>query len=490
MQRPTRREFMRLAAAAPLAVSAAAAAAETAPAGRPNLVFVLIDDLRFDALRCLGHPWVDTPHLDALAAGGMVFDRAYVTTALCSPSRASMLTSTYAHRHGVLDNTTPLPEDLVLFPALLRASGYRTAFVGKWHMGGKDQGGHPAFDRWVSFPGQGNYFDQPLTVDGAREAGAGYLTDVLTDHAVRFVDESKAGPFCLILSHKATHAEFQPAPRHRGCYADKRYPRPASMADTEENYRGKPAWVKAQRTSWHGVDGMYDKKVDYDDFTRAYAETLRAVDDSVGRVVEALRGAGQLDNTLIVFTSDNGFLFGEHGLIDKRCFYEPSIRVPMIAHWPGVIAPGTRCAKPVTNLDHAPAFLQAAGIEAPATFQGRSYLPFLRGEDEPWREGFVYQYFWERSFPQTPTVLGLHTGRYKFAQYHGIWDFYELYDLDNDPHEMNNLLAGCIQDSQAGELDHLLPGMVPPETAALFKQLRKRLREELAAIGCRAEPRW
>lgn len=485
----TRREFLHLASAA-TAAAALPAVAATASAKRPNFVFILIDDLRYDALRCLGHPWLDTPHLDALAAGGMIFDRSYVTTSLCSPSRASILTSTYAHKHGVLDNVTSLPDNLTLFPALLRNAGYRTSFIGKWHMGGKEQGGHPAFDHWVSFPGQGNYMGQTLNVDGESVKQDGYITDVLTDYAVNFMDKSKQDPFCLFLSHKATHASFIPAPRHKGCYADKTYPRPASMENTEENYRGKPAWVRAQRDSWHGVDGMYDKKVDYDDFTRDYAETVRAVDDSVGRVVDQLRASGQLENTLIVFTSDNGFLFGDHGLIDKRCFYEPSVRVPMIAHWPGVVAPGTHCAKPVINLDHGPTFLEAAGIGLPDTFQGRSYLSLLKGEEAEWREAFVYEYFWERSFPQTPTVLGLHTGRYKFAQYHGIWDKYELYDLDNDPEEMNNLLGDFIATTESGTLDNLIAREASGEIGELFRRMRKGLSDELEKIGCSAEPRW
>jgi N-acetylglucosamine-6-sulfatase len=488
----SRREFLQLAGAAPLAAALGAGAAPAAAPGaaRPNIVFILIDDLRYDALRCLGHPWLDTPHLDALAAGGMIFDRAYVTTALCSPSRASILTSTYAHRHGVLDNNTPLPQDLTLYPALLREAAYRTAFIGKWHMGGGSGGAYPGFDRWVSFPGQGNYEAQTLNVDGASVPTTGYLTDVLADYAVQFIQEPKAGPFCLFLAHKATHADFIPAPRHKGCYADKTYPHPASMANTDENYRGKPAWVRAQRDSWHGVDGMYNKTKDFDQFTRDYAETVRAVDDSVGRVVEALRAAGQLENTLLVFTSDNGFQFGEHGLIDKRTFYEASIRVPMIVHWPGKVAPGSRCRHATINLDHAPTFLEAAGITVPGAFQGRSYLPLLRGESPEWREAFLYEYFWERNFPQTPTVLGLHTGRHKLFQYHGIWDRYELYDLDTDPDEMNNLLADYMVTTESGELDGHIARAATGDTGELFKQLRKALREQLQATGCRPEPLW
>lgn len=487
----TRREFLGMAAAAaPVVAAAGATTLAPTPGKRPNMVFILIDDLRFDALRCLGHPWVDTPHLDALAAGGMIFERSYVTTSLCSPSRASILTSTYAHRHGVLDNNTPLPDTLATYPALLQGVGYRTAFIGKWHMGGGHKAAAPGFDRWVSFPGQGVYMDQPMNVDGTEVPGAGYITDVLTDHATRFIDESKEGPFCLFLAHKATHAEFTPAPRHKGCYADKEPVRPATFANTEENYAGRPAWVRAQRSSWHGVDGMYNKATHFAPFYRNYMETVRAVDDSVGRVVETLKAAGQYENTLIVFTSDNGFLLGDHGLIDKRCFYEPSIRVPMIAHWAGVVAPGSKCSQPVLNIDHAPTFLEMAGIAVPEQFQGRSYLELLRGNKPEWREAFLYEYFWERSFPQTPTVLGLHTGRYKFAQYHGIWDRYEMYDLESDPLEQHNLLGDFLQSTEAGELDAHIMRTAEGETKELFKRLRKLLAKQLEETGCRAEPRW
>lgn len=487
----TRREFLQLAGAAPLALHAGAALGATPPATRrPNFVFILIDDLAYGALRCLGHPWVDTPHLDALAGGGAIFERAYVTTALCSPSRASILTSLYAHKHRVLDNGTPLPDKLATYPALLHDAGYRNAFIGKWHMGGGLKQAAPGFDHWVTFPGQGEYNGQKITVDGV-EAEAGYITDTLTDYAVRFIEQSAGGPFSLFLAHKATHHPFKPAERHKDCYKDKVYPRPTSMADTDENYRGKPAWVRAQRASWHGVDGMYNKATDFDRYTREYSETLRAVDDSVGRVVEALRAAKQLDNTVIVFTGDNGLQFGEHGLIDKRTFYEASIRVPMIVHWPGVVKPGRRIKEAVLNIDHAPTFLEAAGIAAPEGFQGRSYLSLLRGEQPEWREAFLYEYFWERSFPQTPTVLGLHTGRYKFAQYHGVWDKYELYDLENDPDEMNNLLAEYMVSTEGGELDGLIARKSKgTPLGELYTTLRKQLNEQLKQTGCAPEPRW
>ncbi|MBI2434969.1 MAG: sulfatase [Candidatus Hydrogenedentes bacterium] len=487
-----RRDFLQYSmAGACAAVTATRGAAQAAAAARPrNMVFILIDDMRFDGMSCAGHPFLQTPRLDALASTGMMFERAYVTTALCSPSRASILTGTYAHRHGVLDNATPLPEELPIFPQALQQAGYRTAFIGKWHMGGESDAPRAGFDHWVSFRGQGVYVDPQFNINGARQQVTGYVTDLLTDQAVDFLKGSQDKPFFLYLSHKAVHANFTPAPRHAGCYAQEKFPRPVSMADTDENYRGKPQWVRAQRASWHGVDGMYNKEVDFDDFVVQYAETLRAVDDSVGRVVDTLRELELLDSTLILFTSDNGFLMGEHGLIDKRCMYEPSIRVPLIAHCPNLIAAGSHSSSLVTNVDVAPTILEAAGLDAPESFQGRSFLPVLRGEESGGREVFLYEYFWERSFSQTPTVLGVHDGRYKFMQYHGVWDTYELYDLQADPNEMHNLLGDLQITTQGGTLDNLINHQAAPDLLALIKRMQGLLREQLAATGCRPEPRW
>ena len=304
-------------------------------AGEPrNIVFIFTDDQRFDGLG-LRNDYFETPHLDRLAEGGVLFENAFVTTSLCSPSRASILSGLYAHTHQVLDNSTAMPRDLRTFPVGLQDAGYETAFIGKWHMGGASDDPRPGFDHWVSFRGQGPYVDPTLNINGTRVEREGYTTDLLTDYAVEFLrGQDDDRPFLLYLSHKAVHAPFTPAERHRGAYSDRGYVRPPSMADTEANYRGKPDWVRAQRRSWHGVDGMYDGRTDFDRFVQEYAEALMAVDDSVGRVAATLDELGLLDSTLLVFMSDNGFQFGEHGLIDKRTMYEASIRVPLIVHCP------------------------------------------------------------------------------------------------------------------------------------------------------------
>ncbi|MFB3827724.1 MAG: sulfatase-like hydrolase/transferase, partial [Bryobacteraceae bacterium] len=307
----TRKGFLQSAAAA-------AAAPLLGQAKKRNLVFILIDDLRFDMMGCMGHPFLKTPNIDRLARGGVLFRNAFVTTSLCSPSRASILTGQYVHAHGVTDNVSPLPSRLVTFPQILQKNGYKTALIGKWHMGGDTDAPRPGFDRWVSFRGQGEYTNPAMNFDGTRRQLKGYVTDIITDEAVRFIRENAARPFMLYVGHKGVHADFFPAERHKNMYSDVAIPHPKSMADTEENYRGKPDWVRRQRNSWHGVDGMYNHRIKFDDFYRDYCRTLMAVDESLGTILNELEQKRLLNDTLIVFMGDNGFQFGEHGLIDKR----------------------------------------------------------------------------------------------------------------------------------------------------------------------------
>lgn len=489
-QSSTRRDFMKTASVAALSYAASPAwAGDGTQPARRNIIFILIDDLRFDGMGML-NPFFETPTLDALARNGVLFDKAFVTTSLCSPSRASILSGQYAHRHGVLDNNTLLPKDTPTFPQELKRGGYRTGFVGKWHMGASSDAPQPGFDRWVGFKGQGNYRNQTFNVDGKEVPSTGYITDMLTDYAVDFLRQPSEAPFFLYLSHKAVHAEFDPPDRYQGSYSQRDFQRPVSMADTEENYAGKPAWVRAQRNSWHGVDGMYNKKTDFDTFVRRYAETMRGVDDSVARIVATLSELGRLEDTLIVFTSDNGFQFGEHGLIDKRTMYEASIRVPLLAHCPGLFKGGLRRQEQILNIDLAPTLIEAAGLRVPDTMQGTSFHGLLTGERSDWREDWLYEYFWERSFPQTPSVLGVRSNHYKFMQYHGIWDRYELYDLEKDPDEKHNLLGDFMVRAEGGPLDALIRGQAPEPVRGVFLDMKKRLERLLEETGCAPEPTW
>lgn len=411
-----------------------------------NIILVLSDDHRFDFMGFMdaAPEWLKTPALDRMAAGGAHLANAFVTTSLCSPSRASILTGRYAYHHGVVDNTTPVPAGTVFFPQYLQQAGYATAYVGKWHMGEADDAPQPGFDHWVSFRGQGVYLNPTLNVDGERRQYQGYTSDVLTDFALEWLRERRRAPqqsFFLILSHKAVHANFIPAPRHAGRYADVPIPYPETMASTVASYRTKPRWVEAQRYSWHGVDYMYHGQFDFDTFYRRYAETLLALDENLERVLDYLDESGLAQETLVLYMGDNGFLLGEHGLIDKRHAYEESMRVPMLAYAPGFIPAGTTITDLVRNIDVAPTMLELAGVTSGHEMDGRSFLPALRGEPLPEGGEFLYVYYWEYAFPHTPTTFALRGDRYKYIYYHGVWDLQELYDLETDPHERYNLIG-------------------------------------------------
>jgi N-acetylglucosamine-6-sulfatase len=428
-----------------LVLLACTALAANAQQAQPrNIVFILSDDHRYDFMGF--HPnapaFLQTPALDRLAAEGAHVRNAFVTTSLCSPSRASILTGQYAFKHEVVDNSRAIRKDAVFFPELLQKAGYRTAFIGKWHMGGHTDEPQKGFDHWVSFPGQGQYFDQPLNINGERREMKGYITDVLTEQAVEWLKkQNRNTPFLLYLSHKAVHAEFYPAPRHAGRYKDVELKYPVTMAATERNYRDKPRWVREQRFGWHGVDYMYHGDFDFDTFYRRYTETLLALDEGVGRVLAQLEKSGLAKNTIVVYMGDNGFSFGEHGLIDKRHAYEESIRVPMLAWAPGLIPAGSKVDPMVLNVDVAPTLLDYAGIARPEWMDGSSFLQMLQGKKvEDWRTSFVYTYYWEFNYPHTPTVYALREDRYKYMFYHGIWDRNELYDLQADPIERVNLI--------------------------------------------------
>lgn len=417
-----------------------------------NIVFILVDDLRYDIFGFMGHPFIETPNIDALASEGVQFQNAFVTTSLCSPSRASFLTGQYMHHHKVVDNSTPIRHGTKTFPMYLQEAGYETAFIGKWHMGGSSDAVRPGFDHWVSFPGQGTYAPekQMINVNGTRVPRTKYMTDELTDYAEDWL-ESRQGdqPFMLYLSHKGVHGLYDPAERHRDRYLDSSFQVPDDVATPPRANEQKPMWVQNQRNSWHGVDFPYYGRSgqSLEEMYRHYCEMILSIDDSVERVRATLRAGGHMHDTMIIFTSDGGHLWGEHGLIDKRCAYEPSMRIPLLVHAPGIIKSGIIVDALVANIDVAPTLLDLAGVDIPHTMDGQSFLPMLQidhGVPADWRESLLYEYYWEPSFPMTPTTFALRGDRYKFIQYHGIWDFDELYDLETDPGEKNNLILNLI----------------------------------------------
>jgi len=445
-------------------------------AGRPNIVFILIDDLRYDTFGFMGHPFVETPHIDALAKGGLQFTNAFVTSSLCSPSRASFLTGRYMHNHKVVDNVDRMPEGTLTFPQLLQKADYQTAFVGKWHMGGSSSAPRAGFDHWVSFPGQSTYAPgkHTLNINGKLVPRQKYMTDELTDYAVEWLDDRTGDePFLLYLSHKGVHGLYDPAERHRDRYQDAKFDLPASMANTRENYVGKPMWVQDQRNSWHGVEFPYygRSKQSLSEMYRHYCEMILSIDDSVGRVMGTLQKRKLDRNTLVLFTSDGGHFWGEHGLIDKRCAYEESIRIPLLAYGPLLIKPGNKCDAIVTNIDVAPTLLELAGLTVPDWIDGRSFAGLFKdpsATDLP-RESLLYEYYWEPQFPQTPTMFCLRGDRFKLIQYHGIWDTDELYDIANDPRETRNLIR-------------------EPEHRQRVTQMRKQLHQRLKETGGLAIP--
>ena len=413
-----------------------------------NVVFILSDDHRYDFMGFHedGPDFLETPAMDRMRNEGAHLENAFVTTSLCSPSRASILTGQYAHNHGVVDNSTRVPDGTTFFPEHLQEEDYRTAFIGKWHMGRSSAEPRPGFDHWVSFRGQGVYNNPTLNVNGDEVERQGYMTDLLTDYALDWLDQQqdREEPFFLYLSHKAVHSDFDPAERHEGTYSDVTPDYPPSMKNTESNYRTKPDWVKEQRFSWHGVDYMYHGRTGFDRLYRDYSESLMALDESIGAVLDRLEERGMAENTLVVYMGDNGFLLGEHGLIDKRNAYEESIRVPMLAWAPGYIDPGSTVESLVRNIDVAPTIFDLSGTSASSmNMDGTSFLGLLEGgtsSGPDQNRAFLYEYYWEHAFPHTPTTFALRGDRFKYVYYHGVWGLNELYDLQNDPNERHNLV--------------------------------------------------
>ena len=435
---------------------------------RRNIIFVLTDDQRYDALGFMkAQPFLETPNMDRLAKEGAHCKNTFVTTSLCSPSRASILTGKYAFQHKIVDNNTPIPPGTTFFPQYLQKDGYKTAFIGKWHMGNTGDDPQPGFDHWISFKGQGSYLPSKdgLNIDGKHVPQKGYITDELTDYALDWLKQQpKDQPYFLYLSHKAVHADFIPAERYKGRYANAHFIPPVSEAPPTDPATPRPMWVQNQRNSWHGVEFPYHSDLSIADYYKRYAETLLAVDESLGKIMDLLEQRGELASTYIFLAGDNGFCFGEHGLIDKRQAYEESMRIPLVVRCPEVIPKGTVVSEMVANIDFMPTFLEAAGVTPPSGLAGQSFLPLLEGKKIPWRTDLLYAYYWERNFPQTPTIHAIRTDRYKYIHYYGIWDSDELYDLQEDPHELRNLIY-----SQAH--------------AQIIADLKKRMFAELEAKG-------
>ncbi len=452
---------------------APAAGVALATPRRPNIVFVLVDDMRWDDLGVGGHPFIETPHMDRLAGEGARFTNAFATTPLCSPSRASFLTGQYPHTNGIVDNTARPSHDLPVFPKALQQAGYRTGFFGKWHMG-NDDSPRPGFDHWVAMPGQGEAIDPSLNVDGQRVREKGYTTDLLTDYAERFIDRPSDAPFLVYLAHKAIHPNviqnddgsltplagqpggFVAADRHRGRYAGRPMPRRANAFAPPLD---KPALMRRIDR----LPPLGKATATTDEEIRGRLEMLLAVDDSLGRLRAILERKGVLDDTIIVFTSDHGYFYGEHGLNEeRRLAYEETIRIPLIVRYPRLATAGSTPAAMALSLDLAPTLLEVAGLTPDAAVQGRSLVPLLTGTAKDWRTSFLVEYFSDTVFPRIRTMgyVAARTGRHKYIQYRELQEMDELYDLEADPFEMTNLVArpeaAPVLQQMRGELQRLL----------------------------------
>ncbi len=454
-------------------------------AKQPNVLFILTDDQRWDCVSLNPKSIIATPNIDRLGHEGVYFPNHFCTTSLCSPSRASILSGLYAHAHGVLNNFTEYPDDMPTWPRLLQAAGYQTAYIGKYHMGEGNDDARRGFDYFVTHKGQGQYFDNEFRFNGGkRRLVKGYYTTVVTNMALDWLKQQSADkPWALMLGHKAPHSFYYPEPKYAHAFDHVNVPYPASAFLLADN----DAWYQERLDTWHGIYGpLFDYRKHWPDrspaavkdfaaMTRAYWGTILSVDDSVGLLYEFLQKTGQLDNTLIVFTADNGLLNGEQGMIDKRTAHEPSIRIPLVVRYPGLTPPTQpRVVDKMTlTVDFLPSILDVCGIGPIPKTHGRSWKPLAMGQAAPgWRTSFAYFYNYEQQFPFTPNVRAVRTAEWKYIHYpHGDGgpDRHkaDLFHLSADPAEAQNLIddpryAGKVAELRA-ELDRLLQatGAVP-----------------------------
>jgi N-acetylglucosamine-6-sulfatase len=396
-----------------------------------------------------------TPNIDRLAREGVRFANMFCTTSLCSPSRASILTGLYAHTHGVRDNFTELPTNLVHWPMRLRESGYETAYLGKWHMGENNDAPRPGFDFFATHKGQGKYFDTEWNINGAGTKRIdGYYTTIVTDMALDWLRRDHKGkPWALCIGHKAPHSFYTPEEKYAHVFDAVRVPYP----DTAFHLENVPSWIRQRLYTWHGIYGPLfgwrknfpndrpEGVKDFENMVHGYWGTILSVDDSLGRLFKYLEDTRQLDNTIVVFMGDNGLLEGEHGMVDKRTAHEPSLRIPLLVRYPG-LARGQVVQQQVLTLDVAPSLLDLCGVPGLTGIQGKSWVKLVRGGDPAWRTSWFYEYNYEKQFPYTPNVRAIRTDRWKYIHYphgDGSPDRYlaELYDMAHDPDERFNLIA-------------------------------------------------
>ena len=484
---------------------------------KPNIVFIFSDDHAPHAIGAY-NGWLKsvnpTPRIDELAKQGMLFEKSFCTNSICGPSRAVIMTGKHSHKNGFMNNGNTFNWNQQTFPKILRKAGYTTALYGKSHLKGNPKG----FDDWKVLPGQGDYYNPDLITPKGRVRIDGHCTDVVTDLAVEWLKtgRDKTKPFMLMVQHKAPHRNWMPALRHLPLYDDIKIPEPTTLFDKWEDnapparhqeleidrhmdinydlfldltadYEGTPsqkrqdrsAWrnmkkmTKDQLNSWRAFYGPRDKafheanlsgkelvRWKFQRYAKNYLRCVRGVDDSVGKIQDTLKNLKLDDNTVVIYSSDQGFYIGDHGWYDKRWMYEESLMMPLIVKWPGVTKPDSRSVLMVQNLDYAQTFLEMAGAEIPSNMQGRSLVPILKnGKADDWRKSIYYHYYEYPSVHMIPRHYGIRTERYKLIHFYQFGNEWEMYDLKEDPDELTNIY---------GKADK--------------KSLQKDLKEQLVAI--------
>lgn len=476
---------------------------------RPNIIFILSDDHAYQAISAYGSRLAETPGIDRIAREGALFTRAMVTNSICGPSRATLLTGKYSHKNGYPLNEKRMDPSQPVFPTLLQAGGYQTAWIGKWHLGSLPVG----FDYFRILRGQGEYYNPDLIGAKDTQRVEGYVTDIITRLAENWLDgRDSSRPFMMIVGEKATHREWLPDIPDLGAYDDKVFPLPA---DFNDRYQGRMAakdqdmtiartmrlkedlkvhadydksniynrFTPAQKQPFYSyyenkVSREYDERKDtgealvrwkYQRYLKDYLSVARSLDRNIGYLLDYLDKKGLADNTVVIYASDQGFYLGEHGWFDKRFMYEESLRTPFVMRYPGVIKPGTVVPQMMLNIDWAPTILDMAGVKTPGDMQGVSFLPLV--DNRPgagtrttaragWRKGMYYHYY---EFPQPHHVyphFGIRTEHYKLVRFYGPSDSWELFDLDKDPHELKNLYGQPGQQKRTAELRAQLKALI------------------------------
>ena len=488
----SRRSFLKVTSVTAAAVAAGVPLLSCSGNKRPNIIFIMSDDHAYQAISCYNDKLIQTPNIDRLAKEGVRFVNSFVTNSICAPSRAVLLTGKYSHINGIIDNRVKFDGSQQTFPKLLQKAGYQTAMIGKWHLKSEPTG----FDYWNILPGQGQYYNPDFIEMGERKQFHGYVTDLTTDFALNWLkkrDNSK--PFCLLLHHKAPHRNWMPALKFLAEYKDRDLPIPETFYDdystrsdaareqemriadhtfpafdlkinydhepkTDDEKRDMGFWQGAynrmdeeQRRQWDAayepqneefrkkhLQGNLLAEYKYQRYIKDYLRCIKSVDENVGRVLDYLDENGLAENTIVVYTSDQGFYLGEHGWFDKRWMYEESLRMPLIVRYPKKISPAVNKKDMVLNLDFASTFLDFAGVPVPKDIQGRSMRPILEGKTPPdWREEIYYHYYEYPAWHMVKRHYGIRTKRYKLIHFYYDIDAWELYDLEKDQHELNNV---------------------------------------------------